>query len=345
MHDCDEYLTIGSPQFADASLAAIARDQGVLAAWRAAIGADAMGAPSKVRGDFAVALREASGRVFMAVDRFAVRTLCYRVVDGELRFAGRADELAGDSVELNPQAIFDYLYFHAIPSPRTIFKDVYRLPPGHCAVFERGVLTIAPYWIAEFHEPLGEVSFDALKGEFRALLRESVASQLDKGKPACFLSGGTDSSTVAGMIREATGQGAASYSIGFEAEGYDEMHYARIAARQFGTDHHEYYVTPDDLVRSIGSVAGHYDQPFGNSSALPAYYCARMAQADGAQKVLAGDGGDELFGGNSRYAKQRVFGWYEAVPQPVRRAASRCARPSPRSRRCTPTSSWKATDS
>jgi asparagine synthase (glutamine-hydrolysing) len=97
------------------------------------------------------------------------------------------------------------------------------------------------------------------------------------------------------------------------------MRYARFAAQLFGAEHHEYYVTPDDLVRSIGDVAGHYDQPFGNSSALPAYYCARMARADGIDKILAGDGGDELFGGNSRYAKQRVFGWYAAVPAPLRR--------------------------
>ncbi len=96
------------------------------------------------------------------------------------------------------------------------------------------------------------------------------------------------------------------------------MAFARIAAQRFGTEHHEYYVTPDDLVRSIPMVAAHYDQPFGNSSALPAYYCAKMAREDGVTRLLAGDGGDELFGGNARYAKQRVFGWYDAVPAPLR---------------------------
>ena len=112
---------------------------------------------------------------------------------------------------------------------------------------------------------------------------------------------------------------AATYSIGFEAEGYDEMAYARIAARHFNTEHHEYYVTPADLVRSIPEVAAHYDQPFGNSSSLPAYHCARMARADGVGTLLAGDGGDELFGGNTRYAKQRVFEWYAGVPPALRR--------------------------
>jgi asparagine synthase (glutamine-hydrolysing) len=97
------------------------------------------------------------------------------------------------------------------------------------------------------------------------------------------------------------------------------MQYARIAAQRFGTEHHEYYVTPDDLVRSIPAVATHYDQPFGNSSALPAFYCAQMARRDGVTRLLAGDGGDELFGGNARYAKQRVFGWYDGVPAALRK--------------------------
>jgi asparagine synthase (glutamine-hydrolysing) len=92
------------------------------------------------------------------------------------------------------------------------------------------------------------------------------------------------------------------------------MEYARLAAKHFKTEHHEYYVTPDDLVDGIAKVAAHYDQPFGNSSALPSYYCAKMAREDGVTKILGGDGGDELFGGNSRYAKQRVFGWYQHVP-------------------------------
>jgi asparagine synthase (glutamine-hydrolysing) len=96
------------------------------------------------------------------------------------------------------------------------------------------------------------------------------------------------------------------------------MSYARLAARHFKTQHHEYYITPADLVRSIPEVAAHYDQPFGNSSALPAYYCARMAKANGTEKLLGGDGGDELFGGNTRYAKQRVFNWYQTIPTALR---------------------------
>lgn len=276
---------------------------------------------ASMRGPFAVGLHsDTTDQTFLAVDRFAQRTLCYRVHLGKLEFAERADTLGGASAELDPQAIFDYLYFHCIPSPRTIFKGVHRLPPGHYAWFEGGRLTVAPYCVPTFSEPTSPLSFNALREEFRATLQAAVARQFDGGIPACFLSGGTDSSTVAGMVGLASGRAAHTYSIGFDAAGYDEMAYARIAAKHFGTVHHEYYVTPGDLVRSIPMVAQSYDQPFGNSSALPAYYCAKVARDDGVTRMLAGDGGDELFGGNSRYAKQRVFGWYQHVPTVLRRA-------------------------
>jgi asparagine synthase (glutamine-hydrolysing) len=306
-------LVLGSPEFASPEIAALAKREGNLAAWRNLIGAGGKGALRDVSGDFSVGFFDAAGRGFLAVDRFAIRSLCYCVIGGELRFAAQADELVDSTTEIDPQAIFDYLYFHVIPSPRTIFKNIYRLPPGHCAEFKNGSLRISPYWVPEFSE-LEKPSFVDLRKEFRQLLHEAVARQLDGSKPGCFLSGGTDSSTVAGMIGEVSGRQAATYSIGFEAEGYDEMEYARIAARHFKTEHHEYYLTPDDLVQSIPTVAQFYDQPFGNSSALPAYYCAKMAREDGVTKILAGDGGDELFGGNTRYAKQKVFGYYDTVP-------------------------------
>jgi asparagine synthase (glutamine-hydrolysing) len=317
MPDTSPDLFSGSPRFVDARLAAMVQSGDVSSAWRAALQGRPESAAQGVAGDFAVGLREPGGRTFLAVDRFAVRSLCYRVDKGQIRFAARADELADATADIDPQAIFDYLYFHIIPSPRTIYKGIFRLPAGHYALFENGQLTVAPYWVPTFEEQRAS-SFDTLKGEFRQLLQSAVAKQLDGSKPACFLSGGTDSSTITGMAALASGQTVATYSIGFDAQGYDEMEFARIAAKHFKTEHHEYYVTPDDLLRNIPAVAAHYDQPFGNSSALPAYCCAKIAQGDGVTKLLAGDGGDELFGGNTRYAKQKVFGWYGSIPQALR---------------------------
>src|SRR6187402_236884 len=187
-------LTLGSPEFSDPALAALVRTGNPLAAWTAAVAKGPADAARAISGDFAVGLRDESGSVFLAVDRFAIRSMCYRVVDGGLQFAARADALADAQPTLEPQALFDYLYFHAIPSPRTIFKRVYRVPPGHYVWYHNGQLTVAPYWVPAFNPPSGSVSFAALKAEFRDLLREAVKRQLAGGKTGCFLSGGTDSS-------------------------------------------------------------------------------------------------------------------------------------------------------
>jgi asparagine synthase (glutamine-hydrolysing) len=314
---------LGRPGFARASGDA-------LADWRQAFRQHGVQAPLHVQGSFAVGLADDDGTVWLASDRFGVQTVCWRVVDGRIHYAARADDLARvePQASLDPQALYEYLYFHVIPAPLTVFSGVHRVPAGHCLRFAKGVATLHRYWTPTFEEP-ATPRFDALASEFRQVVQNAVASQLDGGKPGCFLSGGTDSSTVAGMIGVVGGGPAATYSIGFEAEGYDEMAFARIAARRFGTEHHEYYLTPDDLLRSIPDVARHYDQPFGNSSALPAYYCARMAREDGVTRLLAGDGGDELFGGNARYAKQRLFGFYDRVPPPLKSALVEPALASP----------------
>jgi asparagine synthase (glutamine-hydrolysing) len=314
MPDSKTDLFTGSPRFADRKLDAMVQEGNLHGAWHAAMnGPSTESALQDVSGDFAIGLYRPDGSAYMAVDRFAIHSLYYCIESGQITFATRADALGNASKDIDPQAIFDYLYFHVIPSPRTIFKGVFRLPPGHYGEFANGQLRVAPYWRPVFEEPR-ERSFDDLKKQFRHLLKESVATQLHTGKAACFLSGGTDSSTVAGMAGQVQGGRVDTYSIGFDAQGYDEMEFARLAAKHFGADHHEYYVKPDDLVRGIPGMAAHFDQPFGNSSVLPAYYCAKMARDDGVDKLLAGDGGDELFGGNSRYAKQRVFGWYDHVP-------------------------------
>lgn len=266
---------------------------------------------SAIDGSFAIAYRDRDGSDVLAIDRFAIETICFCVRDGQLLSSPRADSFG--AYELQPQALFDYLFLHAIPSDATVFRDVRRLPPGHVARWRNGRLDLAPYWRPVFEEPR-KADFATLREEFRALLADATKECLDGSRPACFLSGGTDSSTVAGMIRQVTGEGAHSYSIGFDAEGYDEMAYARIAAQRFGAVAHEYYVTADDLVQGIPAMSVHFDQPFGNSSVLPAFYCAQQAKADGVSMLLAGDGGDELFGGNARYAKQKVFGWWSEVP-------------------------------
>jgi asparagine synthase (glutamine-hydrolysing) len=318
--DADAVCAVmGSPRFDDHDAANIALKSGLAAGYLKGWHKYGTDVASHTRGGYAaVVIDAAKGAVFLAVDRFAIETLCYSMDSNTLSFSDRADCVEGRGDELDPQAIFDFLFFHMIPAPRTIFSKVRRLPAAHSLLIDQQGIHEKRHWPLQFDEHHRE-PFACAKETFLSLVRDAVKEEISgEAHVGAFLSGGTDSSTIAGMLGQVTGKPAATYSIGFEAEGYDEMEYARIAARHFGCEHHEYYVTPGDLLASIPAVAQRFDQPFGNSSALPAYYCAQMAKTDGCTKILAGDGGDELFGGNSRYAMQRFLQFYHHVPQGLR---------------------------
>jgi asparagine synthase (glutamine-hydrolysing) len=274
-------------------------------------------------GEFSLCIvDERSGETLLATDRMASRPVYYQAVRGALLFGSSSACLVRHPYgtgNIDPQAVYSYVYFHMIPGPDSIYQDQHRLLPGEYAIWRAGQLKVRKYWKMDFHES-HRPSFGELKEEFIGLLESSVRQAAAGGKTGAFLSGGTDSSTIAGMLGKAGYGPAKTYSIGFDAEGYDEMEYARIAARHYGTDHHEYYVTPDDVVDAIPKIAATFDQPFGNASAVPAYYCARMAKQDGLERMLGGDGGDELFGGNERYAKQHIFSLYQRIPVPLRAA-------------------------
>ncbi|HKQ25277.1 MAG TPA: asparagine synthase-related protein [Burkholderiales bacterium] len=312
----------GRMRFTDTELTGLAQHHGIahaLAHGYARKGTDVLTA---LTGAFALAILDGrSGEAMLAIDRMGTCPLCYCEVAGTLVFGSTLDAISAFPAvtpEINRQAIYDYVYFHMVPGPQTIYAGRHRLLPGNFLLWRNGKAEIRSYWEMRFVEnerrPLPE-----LKGDFLAVLREGVRDATQDGAVGTFLSGGTDSSTIAGLFGEVTGKPARTYSIGFEAQGYDEMHYARIAARQFGTRHQEYYVTPDDVVSAIPLIAAVHDQPFGNSSAVPTYYCAKLARDDGVDTLLGGDGGDELFGGNARYAKQYLYSLYSDLPRVFRK--------------------------
>jgi asparagine synthase (glutamine-hydrolysing) len=218
---------------------------------------------------------------------------------------------------LDRQGLYNYLYCENVPAPGTIFQGVSKLLPGQRVIVEGGQARLDFYWRLEYRDG-GAERDDALAAEFRRLLRDCIGRASAGGDAGTFLSGGTDSSTVTGILTELRGAAVDTYSIGFEADGYDEMDYARISARHFGSRAHEHYVTPADVAGAIDLIASAYDEPFGNASAVPTYYCAKLAKDDGRGLLLAGDGGDELFGGNARYAKQKVFEAYWRLPSMLR---------------------------
>ena len=276
-----------------------------------------MAAFEDVRGRFAVVHVDRRDRkAVLAADRFAIESLCFSAAAGRIQLADHADAVPGPHV-IDPQSLYDYFYFHVIPSPATIYSGVRRLEGGHAVVIDSSRSNDERYWVPRFNAA-GRCDVDALAEEFRRIVRESVEREAAGARVGAFLSGGTDSSTVVGYLAGIAAP-VQAYSIGFDQAGFDEMRYARIAARHFGAEHHEYYVTPADIADTLPKLAAHYDQPFGNSSTAPAHICAMLAKKDGLDTLLAGDGGDELFGGNVRYARQKLFGYYDSLPRGLRR--------------------------
>ena len=277
-----------------------------------------------VGGSFSVAVFErASRKALLAVDRPGIYPLCFSHRPGTgLAFGSTATSIAANprfASDPDPQAILHYLYFHVVPSPVSIYRGQAKLGPAQCLLYDNSEIRQRTYWSPQFAET-PPATVQELQDELHHLLRRAVIRSAYENGTATFLSGGIDSSTITGMLANQVDYPVDAYSIGFGTSGYDEMEFARAAAKYFGANHHEYYVTPSDVVDIVPMIAKAYDEPFGNSSAVPVYYCARAAAADNKNLLLAGDGGDELFAGNLRYAKQKLFAVYGRLPAWLRRS-------------------------
>lgn len=278
----------------------------------------------RIAGEFLLALWDGrAGRALFAADRFSTYPLFWATSGGALGFSSTPEEaarLCGLPLEADWQAVFAYAYFHMIPAPMSIYAGVRRLDLGEALTVANGQLRAWHYWTPVFEEQ-APFDFARERETFLAALESGVAECVagyDRERLGCFLSGGTDSSTIAGLVTRHFSAPARTFSIGFDVTGYDESMYSRLAVERFGTQHTEYYLTADDVLTGVDAVATRYEQPFGNSSAVPTYFCARLARDAGIERMLGGDGGDELYGGNERYAKQAMFAYYEQLPATVR---------------------------
>jgi len=267
-----------------------------------------------------VVLDQPAGIATLVAAPIGLRQIYWSADDRSLRVSSSPNGVAsapGQGLSFRPAVLFDYLYFHMIPGPTTAFSGIAKLEGGHALRWDESGTAVSRYWYPRFEDARAPPEAEAAR-ELMRLLHEAVERNLGSNASAgAFLSGGLDSSTVAGLASRTRG-GLPTVSMGFHADGYDEMAYARIAARHFGTTSFEYYVTPDDVLRTLPAVAAAFPEPFGNSSAAAVYHCARIARERGLELLLAGDGGDELFGGNERYARQLVFEQYGRVPRSLR---------------------------
>ncbi len=258
---------------------------------------------SHLNGMFAIGLWDAPrGRMVLARDRIGQKPLYYTFNEHRLVFGSELKCLAavpGVCNEIDPTAIDEFLTYQYIPHPRTIWKGVHKLPPGHFAVYENGRLTVEQYW--DF-DPSREIAMtrEVAVERLRELLTDSVRLRLQADVPlGSFLSGGIDSSVITALAQAQSPQPVNTFSIGFSEAEFDETHYAAEVAKHLGTHHERFEVNPSGI-DLLDQLVWHYDEPFGDSSAVPTWYLSELTKRK-VTVALSGDGGDELFAGYERY--------------------------------------------
>jgi asparagine synthase (glutamine-hydrolysing) len=274
----------------------------------------------RLRGMFAVAIWDAPRRrLVLARDRFGIKPLYYRSdVDG-LSFASELRALPRGGVDLD--ALEAFMAFNSIPAPYSIFRDIRKLPPGHLLVWENGEVRIS-----RFARPapasasdIRDENEDELAEELRGRLRDSVRAHLIADVPVgVLLSGGIDSALVTALAAEESAEPVHTFSIGFEERSFDELEGARSVAARYGTRHEEIVLRPD-AAHLLSAIADAFDEPCGDSSALPTYLVSELASRS-VKVAMSGEGGDELFGGYYTYAADLLalrYGRIAALARPL----------------------------
>lgn len=274
-----------------------------------------------LNGMFAIAIWDAGRRqLVLGRDRLGQKPLVYLREPGRLAFASELKsllEIPGVPRELDPRALDEYLTYQYVPYPRTIFRGIAKLPPGHLAVWREGELAVRPYWQPDFNVEEERPAADYAR-QLRELLTSSVQMRLMSEVPlGAFLSGGVDSTIIVGLMQKLSAEPVRTFSIGFPVAEYDETRYARLVAERLGTIHEEFRVEPDAL-DVLPKLVWHYDEPFADSSAIPTWYVSQLTRRH-VTVALTGDGGDELFAGYPRYRAVWLASGFDRFPAAARR--------------------------
>ena len=279
-----------------------------------------------LRGMFALAIWDDKKReAFIARDRVGKKPLYYTVTPGQTLVFGSEIKsiLEHPDVkrEMNLEALDAFLTLGYIPDPLSIFQNIHKLPPGHFLTFSNGRVHTEQYWDFKFEPAESRKPEDYLE-ELRELLNESVRLRLISDVPlGAFLSGGIDSSTVVALMARQMNQPVKTFSIGFHEDSYNELKYARLTAKKLGTDHHEFFVTPQ-ICDIIDDLIWHFDEPFADPSAIPTFMVSKLAR-DHVTVALSGDGGDELFAGYTHYVVQQSRRTVSSLPKALREGVMR----------------------
>jgi asparagine synthase (glutamine-hydrolysing) len=281
----------------------------------------------KLNGMFAIALWDAKRRRLVLVrDRLGIKPLHTWEDRGRVYFASEIKSLLQTPLrrEIDLEALGQYFTFEYIPAPRSIFQGVRKLLPGHLMTVTNGRTEVRRYWDIRYAPaktpPRRE---EDLAEEVAARLKESVRMRLISDVPlGVFLSGGIDSSSVTALMSEVASGAVKTYSIGFREKTFDELDYARRIARRFGTEHHEFVVEPKQVRELVPVLMRYLDEPLADASIIPTYIISRLARPF-VTVALAGDGGDELFGGYDTYKAYKVARLYRKAPGIIRRGLVR----------------------
>lgn len=275
-----------------------------------------------LRGMFAFAIYDfAQESLFIARDRVGKKPLFYsKTKGGNFVFGSELKTLLEHGEierEIELSALDAYLNFGYVPEEFCIFKNVYKLAPGSFLIYKNGEIRTEKYWDFEY----SGVSNVKTEAEFIEILREKIKEAvkirlISEVPLGAFLSGGVDSSSIVAMMSQISETPVKTFSIGFNEDSFNELKFARMAAKHFNTEHHEFIVTPD-LVEIVDDLVWHFDEPFADSSALPTFMVSKMAR-DFVTVVLSGDGGDELFAGYTRYVTDKKRSGFSSLPKFVR---------------------------
>jgi asparagine synthase (glutamine-hydrolysing) len=283
------------------------------------------GVVERLDGMFAFALWDRPRRrLLVARDRCGKKPLFYAHDDATFRCGSTVASLhvSGWPSGVDAAQLPNYLAWGFVPPPRTLHAGVRQLPPASRMVVEPGrAPRIDTYWTPRFGAVETAESFAVASARVRQLTTAAVERRLESDVPlGAFLSGGIDSTIVVGLMARALGT-VRTFSIGFAGDArYDETHYARLAARAFGSEHTEFALQPSSF-ELVETLVRHHDGPFGDSSAIPTYVVAQLTR-EHVTVALTGDGGDELFCGYVRFLAAEAA---ERVPPPLRRWAARAA--------------------
>ncbi len=275
-----------------------------------------------LEGMFSFALWDRESRIlFAARDRFGKKPFYYTLQNGVLAFASELTALRRLPFlrfETPLSALMRFAAYEYVPTPQTIYRDVFKLRPGHSLLYRDGRLTTVPYWDMPAPGPEPKASEAELCETLRLLLAQAVKRRLVSDVPlGVFLSGGIDSSTVAALMAGMVPR-IKTFSIGFSEASYDESKYARLVAGRFATDHHERILSADACGALLPEIVARFDEPMADPSIVPTYLLSQVTR-ENVTVALGGDGPDELFYGYEYYPAFVLAGLYDRLPKALRR--------------------------